>query len=81
MVGLVLLEVIWKKTICTETCIMSYSLLNFAPLIMAPFRDAIGASSHKPIDKSGYQLSPNNFRNESIRELELDFEEGRYYDG
>ena len=63
-----------EKNGFTETCIMSYAA-KFCSSYYGPFRDAIGASSHKPIDKSGYQLSPNNFR-EAVRELELDFEEG-----
>jgi porphobilinogen synthase len=63
-----------EKNGFTETCIMSYAA-KFCSSYYGPFRDAIGASSHKPIEKSGYQLSPNNFR-EAVRELELDFEEG-----
>lgn len=63
-----------EKNGFTETCIMSYAA-KFCSSYYGPFRDAIGVSSHKPIDKSGYQLSPNNFR-EAVRELELDFEEG-----
>ena len=57
-----------------KTCIMSYAA-KFCSSYYGPFRDAIGASNNVPIDKSGYQLSPNNFR-EATRELELDFEEG-----
>ena len=53
---------------------MSYAA-KFCSSYYGPFRDAIGASNNMPIDKSGYQLSPNNFR-EATRELELDFEEG-----
>ena len=63
-----------EKNGFTETCIMSYAA-KFCSSYYGPFRDAIGVSSLKPIDKSGYQLSPNNFR-EAVRELELDFEEG-----
>lgn len=58
----------------TETGIISYSA-KFSSAYYGPFREAIGSSQCKPIDKSSYQLNPRNFR-EAKRELELDFEEG-----
>ena len=58
----------------TQTGIISYSA-KFASSYYGPFRDAIGSQGRAPIDKSGYQLNPANFR-EAARELHLDALEG-----
>jgi len=57
-----------------HTGIISYSA-KFSSSYYGPFRDAIGSKGEKPVDKSGYQLSPANFR-EAQRELALDAGEG-----
>lgn len=60
----------------TEKMIMAYSA-KYASAFYGPFRGAIGAQKPKgkPIDKSGYQLNPANFR-EALREARLDEDEG-----
>ena len=58
----------------TKTGIVSYSA-KFSSSYYGPFRDAIDSKIDKPVDKSGYQLNPANFR-EAHRELELDYLEG-----
>ena len=57
-----------------HTGIISYSA-KFSSSYYGPFRDAIGSKGENPVDKSGYQLSPANFR-EAQRELALDAAEG-----
>ncbi len=57
-----------------HTGIISYSA-KFSSSYYGPFRDAIGSKGDTPVDKSGYQLNPANFR-EAQRELALDANEG-----
>ena len=57
-----------------DVAILSYSA-KFCSSYYGPFRDAIASSQNKPIDKSGYQLDPANFR-EAMLELRLDEQEG-----
>ena len=57
-----------------HTGIISYSA-KFSSSYYGPFRDAVGSKGNSPLDKSGYQLCPANFR-EAQRELALDAEEG-----
>ena len=57
-----------------HTGIMAYSA-KFCSAYYGPFRDAIGTTQSKPIDKSSYQLNPSNTR-EAVRELLLDMQEG-----
>lgn len=57
-----------------DVAILSYSA-KFCSSYYGPFRDAIMSSQNKPIDKSGYQLDPANFR-EAMLELRLDEQEG-----
>jgi len=59
---------------CMHTGIMAYSA-KFCSAYYGPFRDAIGSTRSKPIDKSSYQLNPSNTR-EAVRELLLDMQEG-----
>ena len=54
--------------------IMAYSA-KFCSAYYGPFREAIGSSTAKPIDKSTYQLNPAN-KTEAERELLLDAAEG-----
>lgn len=57
-----------------RTGIVSYSA-KFSSSYYGPFRDAIDSKTDMPVDKSGYQLNPANFR-EAQRELALDHLEG-----
>ena len=57
-----------------HTGIISYSA-KFSSSYYGPFRDAVGSKTDSPVDKSGYQLCPANFR-EARRELALDASEG-----
>ncbi len=57
-----------------HTGIISYSA-KFSSSYYGPFRDAVGSKTDSPVDKSGYQLYPANFR-EARRELALDASEG-----
>lgn len=57
-----------------DTGIISYSA-KFSSSYYGPFRDAVGSKTDSPVDKSGYQLCPANFR-EARRELALDASEG-----
>ena len=57
-----------------HTGIISYSA-KFSSSYYGPFRDAVGSKTDSPVDKSGYQLCPANFR-EAHRELALDASEG-----
>jgi porphobilinogen synthase len=57
-----------------QTGIVSYSA-KFSSSYYGPFRDAIDSKTDMPVDKSGYQLNPANFR-EAQRELALDHLEG-----
>ena len=58
-----------------NTQIMSYAA-KYASSFYGPFRDAVGSNSHIiNIDKSSYQMSPEN-SNEAIREVNLDISEG-----
>ena len=57
-----------------HTGIISYSA-KFSSSYCGPFRDAVGSKTDSPVDKSGYQLCPANFR-EARRELALDASEG-----
>lgn len=57
-----------------HTGIISYSA-KFSSSYYGPFRDAVGSKTDSPVDKSGYQLCPANFR-EARRELALDATEG-----
>ena len=57
-----------------NTGIISYSA-KFSSSYYGPFRDAVGSKTDSPVDKSGYQLCPANFR-EARRELALDASEG-----
>ncbi len=57
-----------------HTGIISYSA-KFSSSYYGPFRDAVGSKTDSPLDKSGYQLCPANFR-EARRELALDASEG-----
>ncbi len=58
-----------------NTQIMSYAA-KYASSFYGPFRDAVGSNSHIiNIDKSSYQMSPEN-SNEAIREVSLDISEG-----
>lgn len=57
-----------------HTGIISYSA-KFSSSYYGPFRDAVGSKTDSPVDKSGYQLCPANFR-EACRELALDASEG-----
>ena len=57
-----------------QTGIMAYSA-KFASAYYGPFRDAVGSSGGKPLDKRTYQLSWGN-RREALREALLDEEEG-----
>ena len=57
-----------------HTGIISYSA-KFSSSYYGPFRDAVGSRTDSPVDKSGYQLYPANFR-EARRELALDASEG-----
>ena len=50
-----------------HTGIISYSA-KFSSSYYGPFRDAVGSKTDSPVDKSGYQLCPANFR-EARREL------------
>ena len=54
--------------------ILAYSA-KFCSSYYGPFRDAISSAQSHPIDKSGYQLDPGNFR-EAMLELSLDKDEG-----
>ena len=59
----------------TNTQIMSYAA-KYASSFYGPFRDAVGSNSQKMnIDKSSYQMSPEN-SDEAIREVNLDISEG-----
>jgi len=59
----------------TNTQIMSYAA-KYASSFYGPFRDAVGSSSGKKvIDKSSYQMSPEN-SDEAVREVNLDISEG-----
>lgn len=57
-----------------KIAILAYSA-KFCSSYYGPFRDAISSGQKTPIDKSGYQLNPANFR-EAMLELELDEQEG-----
>jgi porphobilinogen synthase len=57
-----------------KIAILAYSA-KFCSSYYGPFRDAISSSQNKPIDKSGYQLDPANFR-EAMLEIKLDEQEG-----
>ena len=57
-----------------NTGIISYSA-KFSSSYYGPFRDAVGSKTVSPVDKSGYQLCPANFK-EARRELALDASEG-----
>ena len=57
-----------------DTGIISFSA-KFSSSYYGPFRDAVGSKTDSPVDKSGYQLCPANFR-EARRELALDASEG-----
>jgi len=57
-----------------NTGIISYSA-KFSSSYYGPFRDAVGSKTDSPVDKSGYQLCPANFK-EARRELALDASEG-----
>ena len=57
-----------------KVAILAYSA-KFCSSYYGPFRDAISSAQKNPIDKSGYQLDPANFR-EAMLELDLDEKEG-----
>jgi porphobilinogen synthase len=61
-----------------HTGIMSYSA-KYASALYGPFRDALDSApvdlQHIPRDKKTYQMDPAN-RDEAIREVEMDIEEG-----
>ena len=57
-----------------NVAILAYSA-KFCSSYYGPFRDAISSAQSHPIDKSGYQLDPENFR-EAMLELSLDKDEG-----
>jgi porphobilinogen synthase len=61
-----------------HTGIMSYSA-KYASALYGPFRDALDSApvdlQHIPRDKKTYQMDPAN-RDEPIREVEMDIEEG-----
>ena len=57
-----------------HVAILAYSA-KFCSAYYGPFRDAISSSQKVPIDKSGYQLDPANYR-EALHELKLDEQEG-----
>jgi porphobilinogen synthase len=57
-----------------HTGIISYSA-KFSSSYYGPFREAVGSKGDSPVDKSGYQLNPANFR-EAHRELAMDADEG-----
>ena len=57
-----------------KIAILAYSA-KFSSSYYGPFRDAISSTQRNPIDKSGYQLDPSNFR-EAMLELDLDEKEG-----
>lgn len=57
-----------------DVLICSYAV-KYNSSLYSPFRDIVGSSQKKPIDKSTYQM---DFRNnsEAIKEIRLDIEEG-----
>ena len=57
-----------------EVGILAYSA-KFCSSYYGPFREAVGSSFEKPIDKASYQLDPGNTK-EAMRELALDEIEG-----
>ena len=57
-----------------EVGILAYSA-KFCSSYYGPFREAVGSSLEKPIDKASYQLDPGNTK-EAMRELALDEIEG-----
>lgn len=56
-----------------DVIILSYSA-KYSSNLYFPFRDAVGSSTEKKIDKSTYQLDYRNSR-EAMREIELDIGE------
>jgi porphobilinogen synthase len=57
-----------------DTAIMAYTA-KYASAYYGPFREAVGTSKAKPLDKRTYQLNPAN-RREALLELRLDEAEG-----
>ena len=58
----------------TDTMILAYAA-KYASGFYGPFRDAVGSSAALTGDKRTYQMDPAN-REEAIREVALDIEEG-----
>jgi porphobilinogen synthase len=58
----------------TQTSILAYAV-KFASAYYGPFRDAVGSTQAKPLDKRTYQLDPANLR-EALLEARLDEDQG-----